>query len=1544
MPSFHNSKQIFKLVLVLLAAVPGCLASVCYTVRGEIFSCDYHCHCLRDAKCDRNTGACAQGCSSPYFGPACQYKKRDLETSSGPAWLTDNNDNTCNDGNTESVGVAVKISHPLTWMRLVFSSEEYHNISLSYKTDGPAVEEQCSELQMAKVDGTTVDISCPTTERVKYVRLSGLSIKSLCSLYINTGRNVALNQNATQSSMYNNWLASQAVDGFREGERDVSDTCSHTESESQGWWFLSFHQPVEVNSVVLYNREDFEYRLAGFVLQLINREMETFFSYQDKQDPQSLYYIIPSLKPKQAAYHMEITQGPESRFVTLCEVIVFGDTVCPAGKFGRDCEHQCNCADQTNSCFVHSGGCPSGCAPGYTGEDCKTECPRGRFGVNCIKTCSDHCLGEEKLCDPADGACNTGCDLGYHPPLCVDECPEGRFGSSCKHRCSLHCEGQGNACDSKNGSCEMGCEPGYISPMCIDECPEGYFGLNCVDNCSSHCEGEDNPCNPRNGSCDLGCELGYSPPLCVDKCPGATYGKNCGKSCSTRCLNSSCHHMTGRCYQCQAGYRGDFCDLECSTNMYGDGCQMTCDANCLNLMCHHVTGKCHQCVPGKEGEFCQKVVNKGGNNLKELIGITVGVVVVLVIIIIISGAVLIVYLCRHRNKCKRRETAELQGTQPGMRAGVELSIIDKYRKSARQRRSKGQVHKEAEEKGPAEEMYMNIQPNSPAVRVEDLRAYILQHATGSFLKKQYESVPLESKYSRLNAHDPCNAKKNRYKNILPDDYSRVCLKVYDDYEDYINASHIKDYNNKKVYIAAQAPNDCTTNDFVRMLWEQEIDRIIMLTKLVEGKKVKSVRYWPQEGQKVYYDINMQLVSTQVYAEYTVRRLKLSKSGSSEREVIQFHFTTWPDKSVPESPWGLVDLYHRVMADPGAGPLLVHCSAGVGRTGTFIALCILLQEAEATGKMDFRSTLWKLRQQRMSMIQTIEQYVFLHKLALAAHLTAGTRVPAADIPHHIQALNDGHSGDSSTSSSLDGYTKEFKAVCEICSNGADGLTMETWVGDNIYQNRKSAANKDKNRVKNILPNDAYRPVLTSETISQGKYINAVLVPNLATDRQDILTQLPLPSTVTDFWRLVTQFNVDLIVAFDTDCRNSDETVGSFLPERDPIKTDLFEIQAELRAETSSCHEILVTVFKKRRSILSGAGEHHVMCLLCKTPGSDPKVLLDIHRRIKYWRPDLPQRTLFTCRNGADHCGLMCVQSILLDRLDVDKALSVPVVVGAIKTIRPQVIPSVDQYRCLYSVLKLAQDSQVAKHTSKTTTAADFTGVDSVETIYCNVKIAECMITTEETKPKQTAYSLNQDLFDGDPAPSTHHENQENESKVHKTNYTAQSIGPEAQVINQDTHSSNTGAEYSHLEAQNSSAGAEYSSFVAQNSDAGAEYPNSLAQKLNAEAEYSKFEGQNLNAGAEYSNFVVQNPDAGAEYPNSVAKELNGEAKYSKSEVQNLNAGAEYSNFVAPNFDAEAEYPDSLAQKSNGETECSKFEGQTPDAEVEYSNFASLHLQF
>ncbi|GFO07585.1 receptor-type tyrosine-protein phosphatase kappa [Plakobranchus ocellatus] len=733
----------------------------------------------------------------------------------------------------------------------------------------------------------------------------------------------------------------------------------------------------------------------------------------------------------------------------------------------------------------------------------------------------------------------------------------------------------------------------------------------------------------------------------------STYGQDCKMNCSSNCLNNDCHHVTGKCKACVPGYRGDFCNQDCSTGKFGAGCSQNCSIYCLDQLCHHVTGKCDNCTTGRRGDYCDETIVqrqvKGGSDDSAVIGAVIGVTLIVMVIITI------VLFLRWRSRSTQEDDNEAQE--------MKTKIVDDS----------------------PENVYTNVLPDNTAVAVGDMRTYLHNHASDTFIQDQFESIPMVNSYSQTHGTSPSNKSKNRYKNIIPYDHSRVLLSTgpgTDKHDDYINASYIKGYNKEQqAFIAAQGPNATILDDFVRMIWEKRVDRVVMLTNLVEARKSKCTMYWPQDQEDTFGDITMKLVNTKVFAEYTIRQLRLFKSGETPRDVTQFHFTAWPDKLVPDNPWGLVDFHQRVLASPGSGPLLVHCSAGVGRTGTFIALCHLLQEAEATGKMDFLSTLWRLRQDRMQMIQTADQYVFLHWAALVGHLIAGTNIQVKDIPDKIKDLESG------------GYKKEFHALTTVCPDDAAESSDAQDDTDDVYQNSRTAMNKQKNRLKNILPKDAYRPELTCEIKTMGKYINAVLVPTLTKNNQDILTQLPLPSTVTDFWRLVTQYHVGLVVAFEADSRLTDETIGEFLPEKEgePIVGALFEIQAIVKEETQLWKELYVTVFKKRKSLLGqSAQQHHLTCLLCKNSTLDPETVLEYLKKVKLCRPGDQSRTIYMCRNGADHCGLMCVQSILLDRLDVDQCLTVPVVVGAMKAIRPQVIPTVTHYQCLYGVLKLVHN--------------------------------------------------------------------------------------------------------------------------------------------------------------------------------------------------------------------------------------------------------------
>nr|XP_057923395.1 receptor-type tyrosine-protein phosphatase beta isoform X2 [Doryrhamphus excisus] len=234
---------------------------------------------------------------------------------------------------------------------------------------------------------------------------------------------------------------------------------------------------------------------------------------------------------------------------------------------------------------------------------------------------------------------------------------------------------------------------------------------------------------------------------------------------------------------------------------------------------------------------------------------------------------------------------------------------------------------------------------------------------------------------------PENRAKNRYNNILPYDSTRVKLSCLDDdpCSDYINASYVPGHSFRREYIATQGPLPGTKDDFWRMVWEHGVHAVVMVTQCVEKGRVKCEQYWPAHKEALYYgELVVQMTSEAVLPEWTVREFRItSESGSGHPRLLRhFHFTVWPDHGVPESTHSLVQFVRTVRdfvdRSAGAGPSVVHCSAGVGRTGTFIALDRVLQQLDAKGSVDLYGCVFELRLHRQHMVQTENQYAFLHQ--------------------------------------------------------------------------------------------------------------------------------------------------------------------------------------------------------------------------------------------------------------------------------------------------------------------------------------------------------------------------------------------------------------------------------------------------------------------------------------------------------------------------------------------------------------------------------------
>eukprot|EP00105_Crassostrea_gigas_P034363 XP_019918511.1 PREDICTED: receptor-type tyrosine-protein phosphatase beta [Crassostrea gigas] len=255
--------------------------------------------------------------------------------------------------------------------------------------------------------------------------------------------------------------------------------------------------------------------------------------------------------------------------------------------------------------------------------------------------------------------------------------------------------------------------------------------------------------------------------------------------------------------------------------------------------------------------------------------------------------------------------------------------------------------------------------------------------------REYEDLKaLSPKHPAETSELDNNKLKNRYVNILPFDHSRVKLMLTEDDDpstDFINANYLPGYKSQREYIATQGPIPGTIDDFWRMIWEQNVSIIVMLTLCKEEGRVKCEMYWPENihEPKQYGDLVVETVSNSTVNFYEFRIFKI-KLGDTTRSVKHFHFLQWKDFSANVQNDVMIDFIKNVrnhIRPPDMnGPVVVHCSAGVGRTGTYCALDHLFQfvdEHDLDESIDIFDLVMNLRERRMFMVQTEQQYIFIH---------------------------------------------------------------------------------------------------------------------------------------------------------------------------------------------------------------------------------------------------------------------------------------------------------------------------------------------------------------------------------------------------------------------------------------------------------------------------------------------------------------------------------------------------------------------------------------
>ncbi|XP_067677164.1 receptor-type tyrosine-protein phosphatase H-like isoform X5 [Haliotis asinina] len=517
-----------------------------------------------------------------------------------------------------------------------------------------------------------------------------------------------------------------------------------------------------------------------------------------------------------------------------------------------------------------------------------------------------------------------------------------------------------SSCDASNvtcvdGECPHRCVNVTLSGECLKCQDSRFYGKQCQHDCPDTC------LNSR-------CQMNSIRVVCTDGCVDGKKGDNCGVNCPTACTH--CERY------------GDACTGPCQNpQYYGPHCRTPCPSNCRGG-CNNVTGECGSCEPGYTGKYCNitclynckdecdKVTGKCRYSDHTSLLIWVGGMM-LSAVVASSFLLLLMFLWKRR---KRRRLNRSQGKDVTCEMNsLNNNVLKPY--DFQQNLSSSQ------------KMYTSSRQDGDLQRVT-----LCEH-----LKCDGSSMQLIDEFQRLSSPDiekakygslGCNDTKNRYRDVLPYDSTRVSLEIADKSEsDYINASFIDGYKEHIHYVAAQGPSVEVVPDFWRMIWQLKTTKIVMLTNLVEAGKVKCEMYWPfcSSDCSTYGKVYVQCLEEKVYSNYTLRKLAVWKGHSRHRLIRQFHFTAWPDHGVPGETTSVLD-FHRVVKDTktdSSGPLLIHCSAGIGRTGTFIALDYLLDQAKEEGHVCIYNCVQNLRQQRMKMVQTQEQYAFIYKTLMSA---------------------------------------------------------------------------------------------------------------------------------------------------------------------------------------------------------------------------------------------------------------------------------------------------------------------------------------------------------------------------------------------------------------------------------------------------------------------------------------------------------------------------------------------------------------------------------
>ncbi|XP_054906991.1 receptor-type tyrosine-protein phosphatase delta isoform X17 [Poeciliopsis prolifica] len=565
--------------------------------------------------------------------------------------------------------------------------------------------------------------------------------------------------------------------------------------------------------------------------------------------------------------------------------------------------------------------------------------------------------------------------------------------------------------------------------------------------------------------------------------------------------------------------------------------------------------------------------------------------------------------------------------------------------------------------------------NHPPIPIMELADHVERLKANDNLKfsQEYESIDPGQQFTWEHSNLEVNKPKNRYANVIAYDHSRVLLSAIDGIpgSDYINANYIDGYRKQNAYIATQGALPETFGEFWRMIWEQRSAIIVMMTKLEERSRVKCDQYWPTRGTETYGLIQITLLDTVELATYCVRTFALFKNGSSEkREVRQFQFTAWPDHGVPEHPTPFLAFLRRVKAcnPPDAGPMVVHCSAGVGRTGCFIVIDAMLERIKHEKTVDIYGHVTLMRAQRNYMVQTEDQYVFIHDALQEAVNCGTTEVPARNLYAYIQKLTQIEGGENVT-----GMELEFKRLANTKAH------TSRFISANL------PCNKFKNRLVNIMPYESTRVCLQPIRGVEGSdYINASFIDGYRQQKAYIATQGPLAETTEDFWRMLWEHNSTIVVMLTKLREMGREKCHQYWPAERSARYQYFVVDpmAEYNMPQYILREFKVTDARdgQSRTVRQFQFTDWPEQGVPKSGEGFIDFIGQVHKTKEQFGQDGPISV--HCSAGVGRTGVFITLSIVLERMRYEGVVDIFQTVKMLRTQRPAMVQTEDQYQFCY----------------------------------------------------------------------------------------------------------------------------------------------------------------------------------------------------------------------------------------------------------------------